>query len=158
MPKSCLCETDSQVRLHLLLDIDPELSAYTGLYAEKKNLEQKNQELAGAFREKSKAQQRLQGLYQKLKSQQNAHHIEHAAADDADDVIHSINGATHFSNDAYGGMAPQRPPVPHSRGQDLPQIYSHARVGSTGSGGSGKRNNVTYQQGAQYSRTDLVLI
>lgn len=119
----------------------------TGIHIDKKNLEQKNHELATAFREKSRAQQRLQGLYQKLKSQQSAHHIEHAAANDAESVIHSINGAA-FVDDVYGG-GPQRPGPAHVRGDNLPAIYSHARAGSNGSGGSGNRTNGQYQQGGR---------
>lgn len=115
------------------------LIIWIGLHIEKKNLETKNQELANAFREKSRAQQRLQVLYQKLKSQQNAHHIEHAAADDAESVIHSINGAQ-FVNDVYG-VPQQRPSMAHVRGQDLPAIYSHARGGSSGSSANGNQRN-----------------
>lgn len=111
------------------------------------------------------AQQRLQGLYQKLKGQQNAYHLKHAASDDAEDVIHSINGGQ-YVNAAYQGVAPQRPAAEHLRTADLSQIYSHARVGSAGrrnSGGThsqqGVRGGTQSQEirgGVQSSRKSII--
>ncbi|KAL1303522.1 hypothetical protein AAFC00_006897 [Neodothiora populina] len=109
----------------------------SSLHIDKKNLQRKNQELANAFREKSRAQERLQGLYQKLKSQQSAHLIQHAAADDVDTVIHSINGAD-FVDDLHVGSLPQRTSVAQAKIYNLPPVYDHARAGSSGSGGSKK--------------------
>ncbi|GAB7355947.1 hypothetical protein MBLNU459_g6582t2 [Dothideomycetes sp. NU459] len=108
----------------------------SNLHVEKKNLENKNQELANAFREKSKAQQRLQTLYQRLKSQQNATQTQHAAADDAEQMIQSM---TTPRFDLYRDAGPQRPSAVHIRGSDMPQVYSHGRAGSAGSNGSGGR-------------------
>ena len=103
---------------------------------DKRTLEQKNQELINAFSEKSKAHQRLQKLYQRAKSTQDAQHMQHAAADDADTVIQNMNG-TGFVDEVFRDQTPpQRPSAAHPRasGQDLPQVYSHARMGSFNGG------------------------
>jgi hypothetical protein len=102
----------------------------TGMHVEKKTLEQKNQELVKAFSEKSKAHQRLTKLYQKAKGTQDAEQIRYAVADDVDHVIQSMHGPG-FS-EVLRDRTPQRPTSMPRRGggQELPQVYSHSRVGS----------------------------
>lgn len=62
------------------------------MQAEQASLEQKNHELVDAFREKSKAQQQLQKLYQSLKAQVMATHVANAAGDEADFTLHTARG------------------------------------------------------------------
>ncbi|KAJ9628057.1 hypothetical protein H2203_003279 [Taxawa tesnikishii (nom. ined.)] len=98
----------------------------SALHLEKKNLEQKNHELAGAFKEKSRAQQRLQTLYQRVKSQMNAAQMEDAAANDVENVIHSVT-TPHFINDVQGAPGQQRHGMVQSRNSNIPQIYRRPR-------------------------------
>lgn len=57
---------------------------------EQESLEQKNQELLGAFRDKCKAQQQIQKLYQSLKAQVMASQVVNAAGDEADFALNSV--------------------------------------------------------------------
>ncbi|EMC91898.1 hypothetical protein BAUCODRAFT_58923, partial [Baudoinia panamericana UAMH 10762] len=57
------------------------------MHAEQKQLQQKNRDLAEAFREKAKHQQHLQKLYQSLKQEQLAAGMELAAEHDADHTL-----------------------------------------------------------------------
>jgi hypothetical protein len=100
------------------------------MHVEKKTLEQKNQELVKAFSEKSKAHQRLTKLYQQAKGTQDAAQMRYAAADDVEHVIQSMQ-APGF-NEVLRDRTPQRPASMAGREgrQDLPQVYSHARIGS----------------------------
>ncbi|KAF2272097.1 uncharacterized protein EI97DRAFT_407010 [Westerdykella ornata] len=59
------------------------------MQAEQATLEAKNHELIEAFREKSRAQQQLQKLYQTLKAQVMASHVATAAVDEADHTLQS---------------------------------------------------------------------
>ncbi|KAH0147656.1 hypothetical protein KCU67_g11773, partial [Aureobasidium melanogenum] len=112
------------------------------MHLEKKALEQKNQELVNAFSEKSKAHQRLTKLYQRAKGTQDAEQIRHAAADDVDNVIQAMQGRGY--SEVLRDRTPQRPVSMPRRGggQDLPQVYSHSRVGSYG----GSRNQMWSSQ------------
>lgn len=120
----------------------------TGTHFEKKALEQKNQELIKAFSEKSRAHARLQKMYDRAKGTQDAQYMQHAAADDADQVIQSMHGPSFV--DALRDRAPQRPASAHVRGggvaQDMPQVYSHGRVGSYG---GGAKNQAWSSQGSR---------
>ena len=101
------------------------------MHVEHKSLEQKNHELAGAFREKAKHQQQLQKLYTQLKQQQIAAGMEFAAEHDAENVLHAVGGG-------QSGNANYRPQMP-------------SRASSIGSGG--RRNTVNpWQNQAQGSR------
>ena len=112
------------------------------MHVEKKTLEQKNQELVKAFSEKSKAHQRLTKLYQRAKGTQDAEQMRYAAADDVDHVIQSIQGPGY--SEVLRDRTPQRPASMAGRGggQELPQVYSHGRVGSY----SGNKNQVWSSQ------------
>jgi hypothetical protein len=55
-------------------------------------LEAKNGELANAYRDKAKAQQQLQKLYQSLKAQVMASYVAHAAGDEADIALQTARG------------------------------------------------------------------
>lgn len=112
------------------------------MHVDKKTLEQKNQELVKAFSEKSKAHQRLTKLYQRAKGTQDAEQMRYAAADDVDHVIQSIQGPG-FS-EVLRDRTPQRPASMGGRGE-LPQVYSHGRVGSV----SGNRNQVWSSQNSR---------
>ena len=110
---------------------------------EKKKLEEKNQKLAEAYREKGKKQQQLQRLYDQLKQQQLAAGLEVAASFDADNVLHDVATAPRNNTNHRGGVPLQ------------------SRAGSNGSGGKdGLRNNANawgscppnYRAGLQSSR------
>lgn len=102
-------------------------------------MEEKNHELVNAFREKSKAQQHLQQLYQKLKNQCMVPQVADAASNEADFTIQTARadrfvdklpgtraGTANFGQ--FGG--------PHQQGQRSNQ---HNREGSGSSGSSGQR-------------------
>ena len=59
---------------------------------EQKNLEQQNEDLVQAFREKSRSQQQAQRLYQNLKTQVLASQVQLAASDDAEQTLHYATG------------------------------------------------------------------
>ena len=101
---------------------------------DKKTLANKNAELAEAFREKSRAQQRLQTLYQKLKGRVNAVQVEDAAAHDAENVIHAVTGGLHSSG-SHGNAGLLKPHPAHVRSREIPGVYTHQRQGSGSSGG-----------------------
>ncbi|KAK5115659.1 hypothetical protein LTR85_009830 [Meristemomyces frigidus] len=71
------------------------------MHTEQKALEQKNHELAGAFREKAKHQQQLQKLYQSLKQQQLAAGMELAAEHDAEHFLQAAGQQGHHRNDRH---------------------------------------------------------
>lgn len=121
-----------------------------GMHLEKKTLEQKNQELVNAFSEKSKAHQRLTKLYQRAKGTQDAEQMRHAAADDVDHVIQAMHGTGY--GEVLRDRTPQRPvsmPRRGGGGQNMPQVYSHSRVGSFG----GNKNQMW---SSQDSRAGLI--
>jgi E3 ubiquitin-protein ligase CCNP1IP1 len=124
----------------------------TGMHLDKKTLEQKNQELIRAFGEKSKAHQRLTKLYQRAKGTQDAQQMQYAAADDVDNVIQSMQGPGGFVEGFRDRITTQRPAsLPGARGgggggQELPQVYSHGRVGSYG---SAQKNQSWTNQGSR---------
>lgn len=107
------------------------------MHEEQANLEQKNNELVTAYRDKSKAQQQLQKLYQSLKAQVMASHVANAAGDEADITLQTARGDRYVDklpgarsgNPNYGqpGGAPR-----HGGRQQY-----HNRDGSGGSGSSG---------------------
>ncbi|KAI5197749.1 hypothetical protein E4T39_07127 [Aureobasidium subglaciale] len=99
------------------------------MHMEKKTLEQKNQELINAFSEKSKAHQRLSKLYNRARGEQDARQIRHTAADEVDHVIQSMQGPEFV--EGLRDRTPRRSASASGRGgQDLPEVYSHARIGS----------------------------
>ncbi|KAF1814114.1 hypothetical protein P152DRAFT_499671 [Eremomyces bilateralis CBS 781.70] len=77
--------------------------------SEKANLEEKNRELVNAFREKSKALQNTQRMYQGLKAQVMATHTEHAAAEDAENALNNM------SSPRFEQLAPPKPRGPFSQ-------------------------------------------
>jgi len=74
------------------------------MHVEQKNLEQKNRDLADKFKEKAKAQQTLQKLYQSLKAQQLAAGMEVAAEYDAENVLQTAGRASYNGNSRYSGQ------------------------------------------------------
>ncbi|KAI5273469.1 hypothetical protein E4T47_03361 [Aureobasidium subglaciale] len=99
------------------------------MHMEKKTLEQKNQELINAFSEKSKAHQRLSKLYNRARGEQDAQQIRHTAADEVDHVIQAMHGPGYVEE--LRDRTPRRPSTTSGRGgQELPEVYSHARIGS----------------------------
>lgn len=107
------------------------------MHVEQKNLEQKNHDLAEAFREKAKNQQQLQAMYSKLKQQQMASGMAYAAQDDAEQTLQAASGD--FLNNKRAGQ----------------QV--HGRVGSGGNGGSGGRRATAnaWENQAQNTRNGL---
>ncbi|KAF2661351.1 hypothetical protein K491DRAFT_710928 [Lophiostoma macrostomum CBS 122681] len=59
------------------------------MQVEQASLEHKNHELSDAFRDKARAQQQIQKLYQSLKAQVMASHVANAAGDEADYALHT---------------------------------------------------------------------
>jgi hypothetical protein len=62
------------------------------MQAELVELESKNHGFAEAFKEKTKAHQRTQNLYQALKAQVMTSHVAHAAGDEAEFTLQSARG------------------------------------------------------------------
>lgn len=62
------------------------------MQTEQASLEEKNRELGEAYTQKSRAQQKLQQLYQSLKAQVMATHVANAAGDEADSTLHIARG------------------------------------------------------------------
>jgi E3 ubiquitin-protein ligase CCNP1IP1 len=100
--------------------------------AECKSLENKNHELADSYREKARATQQVQNLYQTLKGQVLASQVATAASDDAENTLHfatanrptDLSGPDHLRPDPHG-MGRH-----HSMGND----YDQARAGGRSSG------------------------
>jgi len=117
------------------------------MHREQKNLEQKNRDLAGKFKEKAKAQQTLQRLYQSLKAQQLAAGMELAAEHDAEYVLQAAGHATHSDGARRAGQPPMQ-----------------SRAGSNGSGSRSRTidawRNQTHstRAGHQSSRTQTLLL
>lgn len=117
-----------------------DLMTSVDMQADQAALEQKNHELATAFRAKANAQSQLQKLYQSLKAQVMASHVANAAGDEAEHALHTVRGdrfvnripgtRTGTATYSVSGMAPR---------QDDRQRY-HNRAGSGSSGGSGGRS------------------
>ena len=72
---------------------------------EQKNLEQRNEDLVQAFREKSRSQQRAQRLYQTLKTQVLASQVQVAASDDAEQTLHYATGNRTYDRSEPSGPA-----------------------------------------------------
>ena len=66
------------------------IDSFVAMQAEQQSLEQKNHELVDAFREKSRAQQQMQKLYQSLKAQVMASHVANAADDEANFTLQTV--------------------------------------------------------------------
>ncbi|TKA33678.1 hypothetical protein B0A50_00514 [Salinomyces thailandicus] len=117
-----------------ILGLRDKLSA---MHVEQKSLEQKNHDLASAFREKAKGQQQLQKLYQSLKQQQLAAGMELAAEHDAEHFLQAAGTRQRHGNNG------------RSDG------HVHNRAGSTGSGHDGGRSRAihdyaTHIQGSRH--------
>ncbi len=99
------------------------------MHDEKKKLEEKNEKLAEAYREKGKKQQQLQRLYTQLKQQQLAAGLEVAANFDADNVLNDIATAPRNNN---------------ANSNNRGGVPLQSRAGSNGSSGKGGRRNNAY--------------
>lgn len=62
------------------------------MQAEQTSLEDKNHELVGAFKEKTRSLQQTQKLYQALKAQVMASHVANAAGDEAEFTLQTARG------------------------------------------------------------------
>lgn len=71
---------------------------------EQKTLEERNHELAEAFRVKSKALHQTQKMYQQLKVQQLNEQVATAAADDAEQTVRTARGNGRFEDRMDTGM------------------------------------------------------
>ncbi|TKA68538.1 hypothetical protein B0A49_06711, partial [Cryomyces minteri] len=105
----------------------------SAVHTDQKHLEQKNHELVTAYKEKSRSQQQIQKLYQSLKSQVMASHVQTAASDDAENTLQTVTGSRLI--DRLGtSRAPQSQYAQFSAGhRGAEQIHSRQR--SSGSGG-----------------------
>ena len=106
------------------------------MHLEKKSLEDRNQELQTAYREKAKKQQEIHKLYTALKHQQAAAGMEVAADHDAENVLQAA--ATGSYNNAT-----------HRNGQPV-----QSRAGSDGSGGR-RQNTHAWDNRGQGNRNGL---
>jgi len=121
-----------------ILTVDSNRSANTlqATLAEQASLESKNNELADAFREKSKSQQQIQKRYQSLKAQVMATHVANAAGDEADFTVQTARGDRFVDRipGARTGTAnlSQLGPSQHHRGG---RHHNRGISGSSGSSG-----------------------
>ncbi|KAK5294407.1 hypothetical protein LTR16_001366 [Cryomyces antarcticus] len=105
----------------------------SAVHTDQKHLEQKNHELVTAYKEKSRSQQQIQKLYQSLKSQVMASHVQTAASDDAENTLQTVTGSR-FIDRLGTSRAPQSQYAQFSAGhRGAEQIHSRQR--SSGSGG-----------------------
>ena len=121
------------------------------MHDDQASLEQKNQELVDAYRDKSRAQAQAQKLYQSLKAQVMATQVAHAAGEDVDTALDTIRQGDRFIDKFPGvrsGTANVRQVgAKHQCGG----VYSHnpGRSGSSEGGGiqsgSGLRHNPPLQ-------------
>jgi hypothetical protein len=70
----------------------PHTDSHAAMQAEQESLETKNHELAKAYKEKTKAHQHSQSLYQALKGQVMASHVAYAAGDEAAYTLQTARG------------------------------------------------------------------
>ncbi|KAJ4354574.1 uncharacterized protein N0V89_006311 [Didymosphaeria variabile] len=66
------------------------------MYEEQASLEHNNEELANAFRAKTKAQQQTQKMYQALKAQVMATQVANAAGEEVDHAMHTIRQSDRY--------------------------------------------------------------
>lgn len=107
------------------------------MHEDQASLEQKNQELADAFRDKSRAQAQAQKLYQSLKAQVMATQVAHAAGEDVDTALDTIRQGDRFI-DRFPGVRSGAANVGHgSTMQQRGGVHSHnpGRSGSSEGGG-----------------------
>ncbi|KAK4989562.1 hypothetical protein LTR50_003169 [Elasticomyces elasticus] len=106
----------------------------SAVHLQQKNLEQKNHDLVEAFREKSKNQQQLQVLCQRLKAQAMTTQVQTAASDDAENTLQSVAG-NRFIEKTSGGRD-----MRNSYSYFPEQIHSRQKSSSSaGNGTSGRR-------------------
>lgn len=109
------------------------------MQTEQAALETKNHELVDAFREKSRAQQQVQKLYQSLKAQVMASHVASAAGDEADIALQTARG------DRFSDRLPETRTATASfsqkgaGNQQGAHGRQHNRAGSGSSGSSGQQ-------------------
>ncbi|KAF2746491.1 hypothetical protein M011DRAFT_487263 [Sporormia fimetaria CBS 119925] len=109
---------------------------------EQADLEAKNHELIEAFKEKSRAQQQLQKLYQSLKAQVMATHVASAAGEEADFTLQSARPGDRFIERMPGARtATGNFSVPNPGGRpgarQSQRYHDRQGSGSSGSGGQG---------------------
>jgi E3 ubiquitin-protein ligase CCNP1IP1 len=110
------------------------------MHVEQKTLEQKNHDLAEAFREKSKNQQQLQKLYQQLKQEQLAAGMELAAEHDADHVLRAAGLGQYAKTNTHASH----------------QAQVHSGSNGSGSGSGGRIRNInSWENQPQGSRAGL---
>jgi hypothetical protein len=118
------------------------LTRSEAMYAEKKDLEDKNSNLVEAFREKNKAQQRALRDYQSLKAKVMATTVANAAVDEADLTLHTVRG------DRYVDRLPgARIGTAHLSQLGANQSHSSGRHHHRGHSGSSGSNDHQNQRG-----------
>jgi hypothetical protein len=108
------------------------------MQAEQASLETKNQDLNDAFREKTKAQQQLQKLYQSLKSQFMSSQVAAAAGEEVEMTSRTARGdqfIDRLPGTRTGTTNYNRTGVGNPSGRPR----QHGRVGSGSSGSSGQQ-------------------
>ncbi|EUC32944.1 hypothetical protein COCCADRAFT_5473 [Bipolaris zeicola 26-R-13] len=145
--------TLSQQMDQLIHDANAQIKALQdkmqAMQADLVELETKNHGFAEAFKEKTKAHQRTQNLYQALKAQVMASHVAHAAGDEAEFALKSARGDRFIDRlpGARSGTAnfSQTGP-PQQTGDRL-----HKRVISRSSGSSGRQQQGSIHVGPPFN-------
>ncbi|KAI9713460.1 MAG: hypothetical protein M1820_000842 [Bogoriella megaspora] len=101
---------------------------------DQKNLEQRNQELIDALKDKTRSHQQVQKLYQTLKAQVMATQAASAASDDAENAINTV-ATNRFADHSAKATFPNR--VLPFGAEPLGMAESRRRAGSGGSGSNG---------------------
>ncbi|USP74319.1 hypothetical protein yc1106_01593 [Curvularia clavata] len=107
------------------------------MQAELAELESKNHGFAEAFKEKTRAHQRTQQLYQALKAQVMASHVAHAAGDEAEHTLHSARGDRFI--DRFPGARSGTVNFSQMGTTQHSGKRSHKRIISRSSGSSGRQ-------------------
>lgn len=124
----------------------------TSVIADRKALENKNAELAEAFREKSRAQQHLQGVYSKLKGRISAVAVEDAAARNVQRVVENVHrGQANVVDDNHAAEANRGLEFNGSRPRlTMPPHARRTSENSRGSGGSGERTAYAWHRQSHF--------
>jgi E3 ubiquitin-protein ligase CCNP1IP1 len=82
------------------------------MHVDQDNLRRKNEELAQAFRDKSRKHSQTQELYDKLKRRVMLGQVQNAASDAVDHTIHASTVSNRFMEPMTGfGQGPRRSPL-----------------------------------------------
>ncbi|KAL6155900.1 hypothetical protein ACJBU6_06096 [Exserohilum turcicum] len=145
--------TLSQQMDQLIHDADAQIKALQdkmqAMQADLAELESKNHGFAEAFKEKTKAHQRTQNLYQALKAQVMASQVAHAAGDEAEFTLQTARGnrlIDHLPGARSGTANLSQVGMTQQAGSRL-----HNRVTSRSSGSSGRHQQSGVHVGPSFN-------